>query len=610
MGIVSKALEAVVGTVAAHITKIVLEGKTATTAPTFDITKVLGAHLQEVGSWASRIQMYGMPQAQDLDSGTIELNYYNSPRRFRASDKSTLKFTLDGILAETSHSIVLGDPGAGKTTSLKQMARKVLTDSAGPDGISCQYPILVRLREVGENSPLYSLIGKALGLPIEARRVQLILGSTTELFVGNRRVSEVIPIILSDTQAMLILDGLDEVPSKYFNQTIEDLERLGRQVNNGRIICSARSGAYEKLIEGFDVYEVAPLDCQQIEEFAKKRVVDFEEFLRAIREVSYRDQTSRPLILAQLAMLYNRSGGLPAAPYEVTRRVVRLLLEEWDQQNSVRRGSKYSDFGPERKHEFLAALAYQLSYIIMRHTFTGKQLIDAYGAIYRAFNLPFNEAEKVARELESHTGILCAASDGFFEFSHLSIQEFLCADYLVRNPFSEYLPRYLAQFPGPVAIAVSMSSDSGVWLAHCFLDDRFRSNLDYSLLGEFLRRLEGECSIFAPSAELGVTVLHLLIQCKAHRAVMEVVERLAYRATILEAVGIALGFFCWVDDVDPDCRLIKRASIGSETRISTPEGGLLSKVYLASVLSHCDLVEHLDCEGRKVAYPARPSSSS
>ena len=68
-----------------------------------------------------------------------------------------------------------------------------------------------------------------------------------------------------------------------------------------------------------------------------------------------------PLTLAHLCAVFERSGSIPRKPRTLYRKAVRLALEDWDEQRSVKRWSGYADFEVDRKEDFLKAIAYELS---------------------------------------------------------------------------------------------------------------------------------------------------------------------------------------------------------------------------------------------------------
>ena len=83
--------------------------------------------------------------------------------------------------------------------------------------------------------------------------------------------------------------------------------------------------------------------------------------------------------------------------------------------------------------------------------------------------------------METHTGIIVATGFERFEFAHLSIQEFLCANYISRSPYPDLLKSYLSDYPAPVAVACALSSNPSLFFAEMInrhLGDKFRNPHD------------------------------------------------------------------------------------------------------------------------------------
>lgn len=309
----------------------------------------------------------------------------------------------------------------------------------------------------------------------------------------------------------MLLDGLDEIDGALRRRIEGELKSLAQQLSSAKLIVTCRSGDYSSMIEGFNVVELCPLSWEQVSQIASIWLSEeADAFMVALKSLPYSDLADRPLLLAQLLLLFKRQGYLPEQPSEIYRRIVRLLLEDWDSQRRIRRGSQYSRFASDRKLEFLATLAYRLTYKIKTKVFSEKDLIVTYQAIYQKFGLPEQEAERVAHEVESHTGIIIAGAANKYEFSHLSIQEFLCAEYLVRDAFPSHLTDYVRSYPAPIAIAVAISSDPSNWMAGLFLrTSRNCGHFTEESLSAFLSRLFIERPYFEVSPVLGHILLRM-----------------------------------------------------------------------------------------------------
>lgn len=148
------------------------------------------------------------------------------------------------------------------------------------------------------------------------------------------------------------------------------------------------------------------------------------------------------------------------------------MLEDWDRERDVIRSSRYADFGPDQKLKFLAALANYL--LVETHSVTFKRFAmeRAYVVLCKQFQLPEGQAELVVQEIVSHTGLIVPGRFDTYEFSHLSLQEFLCAYHLLRDPYNPNWGKYLAYYPAPLAIATAMSANPSMFLAALILVPR------------------------------------------------------------------------------------------------------------------------------------------
>jgi predicted NACHT family NTPase len=476
------------------------------------------------------------------------------------------KYVLD-----QRHSLLLGDPGAGKTTTMKRLCRHLLSDLQGDDkGAKSRIPIVLVLRSAELELGLCNAILRVLSFPdpvytsaylAEHRR----LLSEAHDDVDERRVLEVkvkeiekgmedepeyrrriLYQCLNAIEAVVLLDGLDEVPGPLQDKLRAEVSQLALNLYPAKVIVSCRSGSYLRSLEAFDTYEICPLDNAQARQLCSSIVENVEKFFSALSESGIIDQADRPLLLVQLAIIYRHSGRLPQRPVEVAERMIDLLLRSWDDDRGVHRVSGYSKFTPEAKRQFLAAISHDLTIKTRAKTFDRDQLKASYGRVHERFELPIDQADAVAEEIESHTGIMVKSGNAF-EFSHLSLQEFLCGDHIVRNPSGEMTRAYLFEYPEPVAVAVALSSEPDVFFASLIIEQK--RVIPWSSINSFINRLSVERPRFTSSTPLGVAFLKLM----SHKdAVLDASgERFLALPNVGTSVGRALGRYKTSRPEDP-----------------------------------------------------------
>lgn len=466
-------------------------------------------HLTEVRNWCTRIQFFGLSKAHMTDRQSVALHFYQTPRRFRGKDDDRERRSERELLKEPAHHLVLGDPGSGKTTTLKRLAYHLLTKETRRGEIAYSFPIVVLCRELTHKDSLVAHIARSLGIPVRSTPSKHP-GDEPLLTVGSSPLIHFLSDTLNHLRPLILIDGVDEAPSDVVGSLFLEIAAFAKGLDSVKLIVTCRSGLYKEHLEGFDLLEILPLDFKQIESIAQIWLVEPKAFYRAINDLPYSDVLDRPLLLTQLLFLFKHHGYLPRQPTSVYRRVIQLLLEDWDAERGVKRRSAYAYFEPDRKIDFLSELSFILTVKIKSKAFTRSQFLRAYERLALSFALPHKEGDIVAAEIESHTGLIVRAGFDSYEFAHLSLQEYLCANYIVRAPYDRAAD-YMHSYPAPIAVSVALSSDPGHFLC-ALLGQREQRVLfanDWASTA-FFKRLILERPCFRPSRTLGIAFLRLL----------------------------------------------------------------------------------------------------
>ena len=555
--------------------------------------------MAEVAKWTSQIQLLGMPSPKSTDTNTVELTIATQPRRFRGPASSPQIGEAE-LLADSNNYLLLGDPGSGKTTTLKRLARRLITSEAVAPTDIYQYPLVVRLRELTHGN-LFLHIASLLGIKVQTVSIPSEgLGSSPQIqhWVGNLLLRDMLPQLLSATGAVIFLDGLDEMKTSLRAELLSDLRTLALKASDAKVICSCRSGDYIEHIDGFCLCEICPLSDAQIQSIASNWADNSDAFMAALADRAYYDVSDRPLLLVQLLRIFNKYGYLPMKASDVCRKLLRLLLEEWDVERAIHRTSVYANFEADQKLLFLSALAYHLTYVTKTKIFTEDQLVAAYAAVCEHHTLPLHQSNDVVREIESHNGIIVFSSSDRFEFSHLSFQEYLCADYLVRDAYSEKLPLYLQEYPAVVAVAACLAPRPGIWLAQCILDDRNAAVFDAEALCSFLARLFIESPPLMPSYELGLAALQLLFRFGDNSVAEDMLSKFVQIPAVTRSIAMALRHYRWSKDaISRVYRLERRFLFKSDSHVLTPTRGSIKSQHLDMILTAGNLCLTQDVDG-------------
>jgi hypothetical protein len=435
----------------------------------------LQRHVEGIEKWCAQVRFEDLRDAKSIQQIYVELDTFLLPLNTHESDqeRSQIRPLLDTLKNTSEHCLLLGTAGAGKTTSLQ----KVCSDFFSTGTVLGRHaaPVLIRLRELGSESgkrPLVHALSSELGLQVQISVTPASADAAFSLFTEN----SVLAAYLDGLNVAILVDGFDEIPTEELREhVLHDIAFLATHLRKSRLLITSRSADFRYKLSTVRKFEIAPLSPQQVEAFARRWLrteSKAADFLAKVYSSPFADTTIRPLSIAHLCAIYERIQDIPDKPKSVYKRIVRLLLEDWDAQRSVKRISKvsqYAKFDQDRKFEFLAHLAFHLTTELKTLRFSRDSLHEAYDQICSDHELPRDQAALVASELESHSGLIIQSGFDHYEFAHKSLQEYLAADYIVRLPALDEISQAFELIPNELAIATSLSSKPSHFLTELFL---------------------------------------------------------------------------------------------------------------------------------------------
>lgn len=484
-----------------------------------DIEDSLGLHLRSIKNWSEEVSLSDLKKAKRTTDIFIELDLYVYPRRIRIDANEIIESTPLRSIFDLSdqHIILLGQPGAGKTTSMKYLCQLLLHDDDFQED-RFALPILIRFRDLNnikltpETNFIADEIFRILGLKVEFN--EKLQGEESQVISDRKSIKEKLVVsFLEEFKVFLILDGFDElVKHESREKVVGEISILATQLEQCTMIVTSRTGDFKYRIHNADEYELCSLNEDQVSTFVIKWLNDDKlasDFLKKIYQTPFADTAIRPLTLAHLCAIYERIKDIPEKPKTVYKKIVNLLLEEWDQQRSVKRESRYAHFEVDRKYEFLSHLAYVLTEGLQTTVFSTRDLMYVYREIHGGYGLKAGEATQVVSELETHSGLFLQSGFEQYEFAHKSLQEFLTAEYLVKLPSIPSDWETLETLANELAIAVAISSNSSIYFTELILI-RFKGfRLPEDFVGTFLSRLLIEKPDFKSTTLLELALLTL-----------------------------------------------------------------------------------------------------
>lgn len=330
--------------------------------------------------------------------------------------------------------MVLGKPGAGKTTFLQYLAIQCNQGHVQSDRV----PVFIRLKNFAEDA-------------LDEGNFSLLEYLNQEFSSCGISKQEV-ETLLNQGSALMLLDGLDEVPETASDEVIKQIRKFSEKYYKNHLIITCRIAAKEYRFRGFTEVEIADFKPAQIEAFVKKWFVAvarnspelgakkaslFLEQMALPENQQIRELATTPVLLNLTCLVFQAKTDFPAKRSDLYKQGLDLLLIRWDESRGIKRDDVYRNLSLAHKLQLLsqiAAITFEQGDYFFEET-TLQQLIADY-----LRTLPNDQSDASALELDSiavvksievQHGLLVERARRIYSFSHLTFQEYFTARAIV-----------------------------------------------------------------------------------------------------------------------------------------------------------------------------------
>jgi hypothetical protein len=394
--------------------------------------------------------------------GLDDYQQENLRRRFDRTERTRDKAELTYEELVVDRTVVLGDPGAGKTTLSNRIATDVLASKEfvnRPES-SPSVPFVVTLREFVDPSRSTSFVEYIERLAEDSFQAKPPPG--------------LIEFLLLTGRAVVIFDGLDELlDTSLRRRVVHAVEAFANAYANTPTLVTARQVGYE--LAPLDAATFTTLQIQPFDQRDVRRYVDswflLDESMPSTSErrsvadrflvssETVQDLRSNPLLLALLCNLFKTTGyqDLPRSRPAILEKCSLVLFDRWDRHRGIGDIDFERDFEPT-----VAFIAYTI--------FTGKRFVDGISepqlidlAVQYLWPRRFSTedgARSFARSFVEHCSgrawvfsDVGTTADGepIYQFTHRTFMEYFTALYIVRN---HRIPERIFEVLGPHILAL------------------------------------------------------------------------------------------------------------------------------------------------------------
>lgn len=426
------------------------------------VQQVRSQHRDKIQDQCGTLQLLDIARPVSLDAVYIYVNVLEdltSQRHLEISDLPDSnpgnfnRFGLDqrqevvlGLEAVERYAklMVLGKPGSGKTTLLQHIA--IQCDRGGFQAE--RVPIYLRLKDLAEDAR-------------NEDGFNLLTYITQELYGCGL---DQLTALLNRGRALILLDGLDEVPAEDNDQVLRQIRRFTEKYFRNRFVITCRIAAQKYRFEGFTEVEVADFNQAQIESFAKTwfvtvaknprqqgltKATRFIEKLKLPENQQIRELVGIPLLLNLTCLVFQAKGDFPANRSELYQQGLDILLVKWDGARDIKRDSLYQDLSLPGKINLLsriAAITFEQGNYFFKQNKVEQHIADYLRTLPGAQTDPEAlqlNSEAVLKSIEAQHGLLVERARRIYSLSHLTFQEYLTARNIVTSPDPQALEKAL-----------------------------------------------------------------------------------------------------------------------------------------------------------------------
>lgn len=369
----------------------------------------------------------------------LEQHYRKTKQRGFNQNNSKTESGMDVANAEP-YLCVLGGPGIGKTTYLRKIGLEALLSKEG------QYqheliPVFLELK---------TFTSPDLNLKDEI---------THEFDIsGLPDASKCTDKALQEGSLLILLDGLDEVPADNVNRVIRAIKDLSDQYAKNRFMVSCRIAAYHSYLKGFRNVAIAEFTKEQMGQFISnwfladpnpglttevkiKNGRDCWQQLQDSTSIPTEELSQTPLLLTFICIAYRNSQTITDNRAVLYTEALDILLKEWYKEKALEKSWEIYQYLPPRlEKELLAEIAYvglEEDKLFLKKDDLAQQISTF---LEDTPNAPKHiDADKVIDAITVQQGIFVERAMGVYSFSHLTLQEYLCAEYIIKWSFQDRL---------------------------------------------------------------------------------------------------------------------------------------------------------------------------
>ncbi|MHC4697903.1 MAG: HEAT repeat domain-containing protein [Planctomycetota bacterium] len=381
----------------------------------------------------------------------------------QSSSTALRAFKMEQALTRSKPFFLLGDPGTGKTTTLRHLAYTYASGGKGAHSYPAEpwIPIYLRLADWAHRLDSGANVDVVDAAITQLGATHLDAQSTSEWLRRN----------LAEGSALVLLDGLDEVTDPDVQtRLIEGLRSFVQEHREAHVVIASRIVGFNtpNLGAEFDQLTIEPLDEMTITQFVKEWSAFRHEHKSSRECAQCSERTGRllsavlrnppihalagnPMMLTILCLLHDAGATLPQRCWQLYEKIAEAFLFSWEEKKRAGTPGALDHTLKLDDREVLWLLK-SIALEMQRKDFTivPRWWLLEHCATFLRTELQFtdedarSEAEVLVWSLQERSGLLVERGLERFGFRHLGFQEYFAATaVLAQDDAVDYLQQYV-----------------------------------------------------------------------------------------------------------------------------------------------------------------------
>jgi|GEM_PF-348210 len=267
---------------------------------------------------------------------------YNDLRQSLPQDKNNIDIFKE--MAQGRTLLILGEPGAGKTTFMLRIAKSLIADNE--QNLSLPIPVI-------------------LNLSSWANKRQSIAQWLIQELSNNYKVSKSIAKYWVENQQLLLMfDGLDEVKAEYRDACVKVLNEFMQNYGETEIVVCSRVKDYESLSNRLAIQRgvcIQSLTSEQINDYLDRAGNQLQAVKSLLEtDTALQELVKSPLILSIITLAYRNISTEDLPKFDSIEEHRQHLFNSYIQRMFVRRATKKL-YLEDKARNWLNWLAYKMS---------------------------------------------------------------------------------------------------------------------------------------------------------------------------------------------------------------------------------------------------------